>query len=189
MLARLKPARGKAVRSDLLSVLAERAGTAMKRHLVALPWLCLQCVHCQIDASVPAPRAIRALSDGRALCTLGLPLPVGPLPCGGFCPAGKTGSDKEAHKALTARAFCGLMGAPENLERRHKSLSDSPRAGQILVCMLSLLSTPASFLARCLHILDGSRRLEPVRASGFSKAGERRDPSFSFPKLREVSHV
>ena len=191
MLARLKPARGKAVRSDLLSVLAERAGTAMKRHLVALPWLCLQCVHCQIDASVPAPRAIRALSDGRALCTLELPLPVGPLPCGGFCPAGKTGSDKEAHKALTARAFCGLMGAPENLARRHKSLFGFPRAGQILVCMLSFCcSAPASFLARCLHILGRLQRPGDREAPAASlRPGSVVTCPFSFPKLSEVSHV
>lgn len=189
MLARLKPARGKAVRSDLLSVLAERAGTAMKRHLVALPWLCLQCVHCRTDASVPAPRAIRALSDGRALCTLELPLPVGPLPCGGFCPAGKTGSDKEAHKALTARAFCGLMEAP-NLTSLDRRLAVARQYAEALYANISQTISLAVNTVKALSILaglqcPGSREAPAASLEPGSIAGL----PFLFPRSNEVFHV
>lgn len=176
MLARLKPARGNAVRSDLLSALAERAGTAMKRHLVTLPRL--RCASALADEGVPSPRASRAQSTGWPLS-----VSLESRPCAVL----KTDSDKEQQNSLTAGPFCGVMGTP-NLKRLHKSLSDSPRAGQILV-ILHLLSTPAGMLARCLHILGRSQRLEPVRASGFFRAGERCVCPFLFPNLKRYSHV
>lgn len=175
------------MRSSLLSFLTERAGFAMKRHLKALPWLCLSCEHCRIDEGVQAPRAIRALSDGRLTCSLRLSLPCGGSPCDGFCPAEKTDSDKEQHFFLTIGAFCGVMGAPKHV-RRHKSLSDFPRAGQILV-ILHLLSTPAGILARCLHILGRLQRPISVRVRRLHMAGERCSLSFFFSQTCEVFHV
>lgn len=178
------------MRSSLLSFLTERAGFAMKRHLKALPWLCLSCEHCRIDEGVQAPRAIRALSDGRLTCSLRLSLPCGGSPCDGFCPAEKTDSDKEQHFFLTIGAFCGVMGAPENYVRRHKSLSGFPRAGQILVCMLSLLSTPAGILARCLHILGRSQRLGTREGQRLHVGrGALRSALFIFPNYVRYFHV
>ena len=178
------------MRSSLLSFLAERAGFAMKQHLKDLPWLCLQCEHCRIDEGVPAPWAIRALSDGRLTCSLRLSLPCGGRPCDGFCPAEKTDSDKEQQNSLTAGLFCGVMRAPENYVRRHKSLSGFPRAGQILVCILSLQSTPASFLAGCLLILGRLQRLGTREGQRLHVGrGALRPALFIFPNYVRFFHV
>ena len=162
------------MRSDLLSVLAGRAGTAMKRHLVTLPWL--SCASALADEGVPSPRAYRTHQTGWPLS-----VSLESRPCAVL----KTDSDKEQQNSLTAGPFCGVMRTP-NLKRRHKSLSDSPRAGQILV-MLHLLSTPARSLARCLHILGRLQRPGGREAPAASLGpGSVVACPFSIPKPKEA---
>ena len=155
MLTRLKPARGKAVRS-LLSVLTERAGTAMKRHLEAWPWICMSCEHCRIDEGVQAPRAIRALADGRLACSLRLPLPCGSRPCDGFCPCRETDSNKkhtQATNGLPSCVACDIMGAPNHTSHnRRLALATQPAKA---LCTSNQTNGLAAHAVKALSILAG----------------------------------
>lgn len=176
------------MRSDLLAVLAERAGTAMKRHLQELPWLCLSCEHCQVDEGVPAPQVIRALSNGSLTCALSLPLPCGGRPCDGFCPYRERDSNKkhtQATNGLPSSVDCCTMGAP-NTKRRHKSLSDSPRAGKILVTAFAVYA--CRFFGQVFaHIGQICNVRGPVRARRLlCGRGTLQICPFSFPEHKEV---
>ena len=183
-----REARGRAVPNPLSLQTEAVGGVELARRMRGWPWLCLHCVHCRVADGVPAPRPLRALSGGKLTCSLRLPLPCGGNSCDGFCPAEKTDSHKQPQKALTSCPSCGLMGAPKHV-RRHKSLSGFPRAGQILVCILSLQSTPASFLAGCLLILGRLQRPISVRVRRLHMAGERCSLPFFFSQTCEVFHV
>lgn len=140
MLARLKPARGaRPMRSDLLSVLAKRAGTAMERHFVTLPWL--SC-------------APRTQSNGWPLS-----VSLESRPCAVL----KTDSDKEQQNSLTAGLFCGVMKAPKNRTRLHKGLSESPIFGRTLVAAFAVFTGQLSGQVSA-HIGQVCNVRGPVRA-------------------------
>lgn len=157
----------------------QRTWDAQARKPVRLPFLCRYCVHAS---------QLHALELGKLFCTHGLEHSAHGRPCPGFTRARKTDDNERPQKALPSSADCCTMGAP-NQVRRHKSLSDFPRVGRMLV--LHLLSTPARRLARRLHILAG------FTTSDFSVRDRRLHLSrgalctlpFLFPKSSEVSHV
>ncbi len=144
------------------------------RNSFRLPFLCRHCVH--------------TMEHGKLFCVQGLELPAYGGFCAGFTLARKTDSNERPQKALPSSVDCCTMGAP-NQVRRHKSLSDFPRVGRMLV--LHLLSTPARRLARRLHILAG------FTTSDFSVRDRRLHLSrgalctlpFLFPKSSEVFNV
>lgn len=140
------------MRSDLLSVLAKRAGTAMKRHLVTLPWL--RCASALADEGVPSPRASRAQSTGWPLS-----VSLGCRPCAVL----KTDSDKEQQNSLTAGLFCGVMKAPKNRTRLHKGLSESPIFGRTLVAAFAVFTCQLSGQVSA-HIGQVCNVRGPVRA-------------------------
>ena len=88
-----------------------------------LTCLCQYCAH----AATPRNEA------GKEYCTQGLELPQYGGFCEGFTRARKTDSNERPQKALPSCVACDIMGAPKNTTRRHKGLSDFPRAGRTLV--------------------------------------------------------
>ena len=147
-----------------------------------LPFLCRHCAHALF------PEA-SAMEPGKVYCTQGLELPQ----CGGFCHGftrgGKAYSNERPQKALPSSADCCTMEAPENLVRRHKSLSDFPRAGRMLAHILHT-STPASILARCSVILGQIATSGNPRGPAASLGpGSVASALFLFPILVRFSHV
>ena len=141
-------------------------GRKLTGWLLALPWPCLSCAHVRFAQDVDSPRSFRALAMRMLTCAQGLELPQYGRRCPGFTRSQKTSGNKRTQQAtngLPSSADCCTMGAPINYVRRHKSLSDFPRVGRMLV--LHLLSTPARILAGCFaHIGQICNVRGPVRA-------------------------
>ena len=147
----------------------------MRREIFRLPFLCRHCVH--------------TMEPGKVSCVQGLELPAYGGFCAGFTLARKTDGNERPQKALPSCEACRIMRAPKNNARRHKSLSDFPRAGKILV-ILHLLSTPARTLARRVHILGRLQRPGSREAPAVSHwPGSVVACPFYFPKQCEVQNV
>ena len=167
--------------TSFLPARMQRAGDAQARKPVRLPFLCRYCVHAS---------QLHALELGKLFCTHGLEHSAHGRPCPGFTRARKTVSNEkhtQATNGLLSSADCCTMKSPNN-ERLCKSLSDSPRAGRMLV--LHLLSTPAGMLARCLHILAGftTSDIREDRRLLVSRGALCALP-FLFPRITRFSHV
>lgn len=166
-------------------------GRKLTGWLLLLPWHCLSCAHVRIPQDVDSPRAFRALATHKVACAQGRELPQYGRRCPGFTRAKTTKGNERPQQAtngLPSSADCCTIRAPENYARRHKSLSDFPRVGRMLV--LHLLSTPADFSARCLHILGRLQRLGSREAPAVShRPGSVVACPFCFPILCEVQNV
>ena len=144
-----------------------------------LPCLCQYCAH----AATPRNEA------GKEYCTQGLELPQYAGFCHDFTRTRKTDSNERPQKALPSCVACDMMGAPKNTKRRHKSLSDSPRVGKILVTAF------ADFTCRFFgqvfaHIGQICNVRGPVRARRLlCGRGALQICPFSFPEHKEVFNV
>ena len=167
-------------------------GRKLTGWLLLLPWHCLSCVHVRIPQDVDSPRAFRALATHKVACAQGRELPQYGRRCPGFTRAKTTKGNERPQQAtngLPSSADCCTIRAPENLVRRHKSLSDFPRAGRMLAHILHT-STPASILARCSVILGQIATSGNPRGPAASLGpGSVASALFLFPILVRFSHV
>ena len=145
-----------------------------------LPFLCRYCTH----ASEASP-----MEHGKMSCVQGLELPAYGGFYAGFTRTRKTDSNERPQKALPSCVACDIMGAPKNTTRRHKGLSDFPRAGRTLVTAF------ADFTCRAIgqvfsHIGQVCNVRGPARARrSRSGRGALQACPFLFPKHYEVFNV
>ena len=163
-------------------------GRKLTWELLALPWLCKHCAHARIPQDVDRPRAFRALATGKVTCAQGLELPTHGRLCPGFTRTRKTDSNERPQKALPSCVACDIMGAPKNTTRRHKGLSDFPRAGRTLVTAFAVYA--CRFCGQVFaHIGQVTTSDFPRGIGGLTSAGERCNLPFSFSrKLVRYSH-
>lgn len=176
------------MRSDIDRLYAT-GGRELTQELLRLPWICLHCAHVRLAQDVDRPRGFRALATGKVTCAQGLELPAHGRLCPGFTLARKTDGNERPQKALPSSVDCCTMGAPKNTTRRHKGLSDFPRAGRTLVTAF------ADFTCRFFgqvfaHIGQVCNVRGPARARrSRSGRGALQACPFLFPKHYEVQNV
>lgn len=180
---RALPGYGVPCTSFLPARMMQRARDAQARKPVRLPFLCRYCVHAS---------QLHALELGKLYCTHGLEHSAYGRSCPGFTRARKTVSNEkhtQATNGLLSSADCCTMEAPKNTTRRHKGLSDFPRAGRTLVTAF------ADFTCRAIgqvfsHIGQVCNVRGPARARrSRSGRGALQACPFLFPKHYEVFNV
>lgn len=146
------------------------------RNPFRLPFLCRHCTH--------------ALEHGKMFCVQGLELPAYGGFCAGFTIARKTDSNERPQKALPSCVACDIMGAPKNIARLHKSLSDSPKSRKN-PCLSAFADFTCRFFGQVFsHIGQICNVRGPARArrSRYDRGALQICP-FLFPKHSEVFYV
>ena len=160
-------------------------GGDQARRPFRLPCLCQYCAHAS------TPRTVASIREpGKLSCAQGLELPQYGGFCEGFTRARKTDSNERPQKALPSCVACDIMGAPKNIARLHKSLSDSPKSRKN-PCLSAFADFTCRFFGQVFsHIGQICNVRGPARArrSRYDRGALQICP-FLFPKHSEVFNV